>query len=393
MKTKKRMILIIGVLLAFIAAASSFKACLAPAKQGAFQFESLKKGDVANTVNSTGTLSAVQTVEVGSQVSGIVRKVLVDYNDEVKQNQVLAILDKTLFEVAIRDAQAGVNRARAKLNQANTELKRNQTLYQKGHISEIEFLGIETSAEIAKADLETAQAALNRAQTNLDYTVICSPIHGTVIERSVEGGQTIAASFQSPKLFVIAEDLTRMQIEASVDESDIGQIKKGLTVSFEVQAYPDKNFNGIVRQIRLQPTTIQNVVNYTVVVDASNENGLLLPGMTASVDFLVEKKRGVLLVPNTALSFKPSSELIKKYGQQLALETLPEEKGQVFFLDQNGTPTKVIIEKGTTDGKFTEIIGSSGLKEGQKLITAYKADGKSNSETKHSSLLPPPPGN
>jgi HlyD family secretion protein len=283
----------------------------------------------------------------------------------------------------------------------------------------MEFLVTKTTAETAKADLEMAEAALKRAQTNLDYTVIRSPINGTVIERTVDAGQTIAASFQAPKLFVIAEDLTRMQIEANVDESDIGQIKENQSVRFDVQAYPDDIFTGKVRQIRLQPTTIQNVVNYTVVVDASNEKGMLLPGMTATVDFLVEERRNVVLVPNTALNFKPSMELMKKYGSQMMekmkkmdskqgmnpaaptqmgfskgmmMGQLPHHMGLVFYLDENGIPTAAMLVKGATDGKMTEIVKSSVLKEGMEVITAYKTGQSSNSKSRSSSLLPRPPG-
>lgn len=420
----KKKIIIIGIMTVLLGVGFLFKACVAPGQKGTFQLDRIKMGDLEDIVTSTGTLSAVQTVEVGSQVSGILAQVLVDYNAEVKKGQVLAVLDKTLFQVAVRDAEAGVFRAQAKLAQADAELKRNQPLFEKGHLSEMEFLTIKTAAETAKADLETAKAALNRAQTNLDYTMIRSPINGTVIERTIEPGQTIAASFQAPKLFVIAEDLTRMQIEADVDESDIGSIKKDQSVRFEVQAYPDKKFTGKVRQIRLQPTTIQNVVNYTVVVDAANENKMLLPGMTATVDFLVQEKHSVLLVPNTALSFKPTAELLKEYGTRMMekMKSMPSHPGmnipvpshpggggqimgigmmttqgrdnigQVFYLDENGIPTVAVIEKGATDGKMTEILKAQDLKEGQEVITAYKVAKSSSSQSQRSSLLPPPPG-
>jgi HlyD family secretion protein len=421
MKMKKK-IIIISIMTVFLGVGFLFKACVAPGQKGTFQLDRIKRGDLEDIVTSTGTLSAVQTVEVGSQVSGILAQVLADYNDEVQKGQVLAVLDKTLFQVAVRDAEAGVFRAQAKLAQADAELKRNQPLFEKGHLSEMEFLTIKTAAGTAKADLETAKAALNRAQTNLDYTVIRSPINGTVIERTVEPGQTIAASFQAPKLFVIAEDLTRMQIEADVDESDIGQIKTDQSVRFEVQSYPDKKFTGKVRQIRLQPATIQNVVNYTVVMDAANENKMLLPGMTATVDFLVQEKHGVLLAPNRALSFKPTAELLKEYGPQMmekmksstpgpiggssghiggvgqimgsGMMTTPgrDNIGQVFYLDENGIPTVTMIEKGATDGKMTEILKVRDLKEGQEVITAYKVAKSSSSQSQRSSLLPPPGG-
>lgn len=409
-KQKKRVMMIAVITMTFVLAGFLLKSCSRSKKEASFQFAAIKKGDVLNIVTSTGTLSAVETVDVGSQVSGIINRLYVDYNDTVKKGQVLAVLDKTLFEVAVQDAEAGVIRAKAKLVQAEAELKRNQPLFEKGHLSEMEFLVTKTTAETAKADLNAAQAALKRARTNLDYTIIRSPIDGTIIERTVDAGQTIAASFQAPKLFVIAEDLTRMQIEANVDESDIGLIKENQSVTFDVQAYPDEKFTGIVRQIRLQPTTIQNVVNYTVVVDASNENGKLLPGMTATVDFMVEERRNVLLVPNTALSFNPPVEVMKKYGPQMMKKMkkmagnpmapgnrmmgnkLPDHMGKVFYLDEEGIPGIAMLSKGATDGKVTEIVRSRDLKEGMHVITSYKEGNDSNEKKQRTSIFPPPPG-
>lgn len=415
-KKKKRVMTIVTILLVLVLAGFLFKSCFTHAEGGGFQFAPLERGDIENVVSSTGTLSAVETVEVGSQVSGIIEKLYVDFNDSVKKGQVLAVLDKTLFDVAVQDAEAAVARAKAKLDQANAELNRNQPLFENGLLSEMEFLVIKTTAQTAKADLKTAEAALKRAKTNLDYTVIRSPIDGTVIERTVDAGQTIAASFQAPKLFIIAKDLTRMQIEANVDESDIGQIKENQSVRFDVQAYPDEIFTGKVRQIRLQPTTIQNVVNYTVVVDASNEKGMLLPGMTATVDFLVEEKRDVLMVPNSALSFKPSTQLIKKYGPQMMKKKtpgqsmnkiptgsmgfgngmiagkLPDHIGVVFYLNEQGIPCPASLVKGTTDGKNTEIVSSKDLKEGMEVITAYQTGKSSKSKSQRSGIFPSPPG-
>lgn len=420
MKKKKRVIMTVGIIVVLVMSVLLFKSCFTHAKEGRFQFAAIKRGDVENIVSSTGTLSAVETVEVGSQVSGIIKEVSVDFNDSVEKGQVLAVLDKTLFLVAVNDAEAGVLRAKAKLNQANAELKRNHPLFEKGHLSEMEFLVTKTAAETAEADLKMAEAALKRAKTNLDYTVIRSPINGTVIERTVDPGQTIAASFVAPKLFLIAEDLTRMQIEADVDESDIGQIKEGQSVRFTVQAYPEETFTGNVRQIRLQPETIQNVVNYTVVVDASNKQRLLLPGMTATVDFLVEERRGVLLVPNTALNYKPSMEVLKKYGAKMMEKMknmaskhgsgrkmgfmgmgggagmmsgkLPDNVGHVLYMDKDGNLDFAMFIKGATDGKVTEISRSHELKEGMNVITAYKIEKGSKSSSKRSSIFPPPPG-
>lgn len=394
---KKRIFIIISMIILIVAVATVFRAKGKGKGEGSFQLDMIKKGDLENIVSCTGTLSAVGTVNVGSQVSGLVATVNADYNSTVKEGQVLAILDKTLFNTSVREAEAGLFRAKAQYAQAEAELKRNRPLFEKGHLSEMEFLVTKTNAETAAASMKSAEATLNRARTQLKYTTILSPIDGTVIERTVEPGQTIAASFQAPKLFIIAKDLTKMQIETSVDESDIGQIKEGQAVRFTVQTYPDEIFNGNVRQIRLNPTVVQNVVNYTVVVDAANEKKLLLPGMTATVDFIVDERKDVLLVPNAALSFIPSAEVIAKYKldtqknmkekvQGRVKEERDAENGnhsgfmgkknhansaRVFYLDKNGMPTIGFFEKGATDGTVTEIIRSKDLHEGMQVITAY----------------------
>jgi len=430
-KKNKKLIIIIGIVIILVLGGIIIPYLFKSKQEGGLEYTEIKRGDIENIVSSTGALSAVETVEVGSQVSGILEQILVDFNSQVKKGQVLAILDKAPFEITVQDAEAGVMRAKAKLNQADVEVKRNQPLTEKGHLSEMEFLTIKTSFETAKADLTTAEAILKKARTNLGYTVIRSPIDGTVIERAVDPGQTIAASFQAPKLFIIAQDLTRMQIEVNVDESDIGQIKVNQNVRFTVQAYPDDVFTGTVRQVRLQPTTIQNVVNYIVVVDAANEKGTLLPGMTATVDFLVEEKKNVLLVPNSAINFQLPEEFMAK-NRTVMMEkmkkmfasrqnpggsregagnsgstgmatgnmmtggmnfnnNMPKDLARVFFLDTDGLPMMAMFKKGASDGKMTELIFSSVLKEGMKVLTAYKikTDEQANSQPRGSLFMPP----
>lgn len=376
---------------------------------GDFLLAKVTKGDIENIVSSTGTLSAVETVEVGSQVSGIIRKIYVDYNDKVKKGELLAVLDKTLYESAVENSEAGLMKAKARMDQAKAELERDRPLFKKGHLSETEFLLTKTTYETTKADYKIALAALNKTRTNLNYTDIHSPIDGIVIERTVDEGQTIAASFQAPKLFVIAKDLKNMQIEADVDESDIGQIRKGQNVRFTVQSYPEKIFKGIVRQIRLQPQTIQNVVNYTVVINANNKEGTLLPGMTATVDFLIEERKGVLIIPNAAINFKPTMEMMKKYSDSLFKgvkrsgksgfmnsggRTKNKRRATVFCIDQKGVPFITFFAKGATDGKNTEILKSKTITEGTKVIIGYEKKGK-NKNSKGSSgfrLFGPPRG-
>jgi HlyD family secretion protein len=373
-----------------------------------FETAEVKRGDLENLVDSTGTLSAVETVEVGSQVSGIVETLLVDHNTVVKKGQVLAELDKTPFEIAVRDAQASLMRSKARLEQARSEHQRNQTLFEQEHISETEYLATKTTYLSSQADAGQAESVLSKARLNLSYTVIRSPIDGTIIERTVNQGQTIAASFQAPKLFVIAQDLTRMQIEAAVDESDIGLIKEGQKTRFTVQSYPDDAFTGTVRQIRLQPKTVQNVVNYTVVIDAANDLGRLLPGMTATIDFLVEEKHDVLLVPNSALSYTPSDSQQKQLkagleegGKPVSAEPgsgmmgmnhKAEDLGRVYYLDADQTLAMAFFRKGATDGMMTEVLGSPGIKEGMAVIIGKAGNPGKNSRTQQKGIFPPPPG-
>lgn len=300
-----------------------------------FQLAEITRGDLENIVSSTGTLSAVGTVEVSSQISGIVETVYVDYNDKIKKGQILARVDTTLLKASVQDAKANLAKSRAQLHQAQTEYQRNEKLFQAGYISEMTFLAVKTSVETAKATVQSAESALQRAQTNLKYAEIHSPITGTVIERTVEAGQTISASTSAPTLFTIAEDLAQMQIEVAVDESDIGQIKENMSVRFTVQAYPDELLTGTVRQIRLKPTVSQDVVNYTVVVDAPNERGLLLPGMTATVDFLVDERPDVLLIPNTALYFKPPEEMLAQIRENTPQNLANEQQEQTPDMQQS----------------------------------------------------------
>ncbi|MDD4857875.1 MAG: efflux RND transporter periplasmic adaptor subunit, partial [Candidatus Krumholzibacteria bacterium] len=279
---KRKTILIILCVAAAVAIGGAVIRHMAKTKNGtSFQLSEVKRGNIENTVSSTGTLSAVNSVEVGAQVSGIVDKICVDFNSKVKTGQVLAVLDTTITASQVFDARAGLLKSQAQLDQAQAEYDRNKPLYEKGYLSATEFIAIKTNYDAAVASYRSAEAALKRAERNLEYTTITSPIDGTVIQRNVDAGQTIQASFTAPTLFIIATDLKSMQIEVNVDESDIGLIKEQQRVEFTVQAYPDDKFTGKVRQVRLQPTTLQNVVNYTVVVDASNESGKLLPGMTA----------------------------------------------------------------------------------------------------------------
>jgi len=283
-------------------------------KEQEFRVAALVRGDLSSTVSATGTLKAVTTVQVGTQVSGQVNEILVDFNDRVKRGQLLARIDPTLAQQAVQDAQAGVARAAAGLQQARGDFDRNKPLYDRKVITAEEFAGYQYKLSAAQADVRSASIALERARRNLGYTEIYAPIDGVVVERNVDVGQTVAASFSAPQLFLIANDLGKMQILANVDESDIGQIHDGQPASFTVQSYADRTFHGTVKQVRLQSTTTENVVNYTAVVEVDNPDGKLLPGMTATVDFETGAAQQALLVPNAALRFTPSDEQMKEAG-------------------------------------------------------------------------------
>ncbi len=277
-----------------------------------FRLASIEQTDIESTVSSTGALSAVRTVQVGTQVSGQISALLVDFNDHVKKGQLLARIDPTLQQQAVADAQAGLERTNAQLEQAKAEYDRNKQLVDAKIVTESEFSTIQANYSVAKANVRSAQIALDKAKQNLAYTNIYAPIEGVIVSRAVDIGQTVAASLSTPELFRIAEDLTEMQILASVDESDIGKIATGQPVTFTVAAYPTRAFSGKVQQMRLQSATTDNVVNYTVVVSVSNEDGKLLPGMTATLKFMTNSANGVLAVPNAALRFVPTAAMLGK---------------------------------------------------------------------------------
>ena len=393
----KKWIISLGIMLLFVAGGIVAFQRLSSSKQETdFQFAALGRATIENIVSSTGTLSAVGTVEVGSQVSGTVEKVLADYNDKVKKGQILAVVDTSLLTASVSEAKANLAKAQAQFNQSQTEYQRNEKLFKEGYISEMTYLAKKTDVETTAAAVQSAEIALKRARTNLKYAEIRSPITGTVIERSIEAGQTIAASMNAPTLFTIAEDLSHMQIEAAVDESDIGQIKEGMAARFTVQAHSEETFIGAVKQIRLQPATVENVVTYTVLVDALNEKGLLLPGMTATVDFIVEERQNALALPNSALKVQISQETLaaaqQKQGasssqnangtQRPAGENPPNggaKMSRVFYLDDAGKLDVAHFVAGMSDGTVTEILESRELKDGIRVITGVTTTEKKTS--------------
>lgn len=327
-----------------------------------FKQEKVSLQTLQNSVTATGTIEAVTSVTVGTQVSGIVNKLYVDYNSQVKKGQVIAELDKTNLLSELNTAKANMASAQSQLNYQSANMKRYQTLYQKGLVSADDYENALLTYRQAKEQVATAKEQVQRAQTNLGYATITSPIDGTVISKSVEEGQTVAASFNTPELFTIAKDLTNMQVVADVDEADIGAVKEGDRVTFTVDAYPDDTFEGTVKQVRLQATTTNNVVTYEVVISAQNADLKLKPGLTANVTIYTQERTGVLAVANKALRFTPTKETV---GKDMKIVD-SKGKNKVWTLDGK-TLTAHPVSIGQTDGMHTEI--TKGLKAGQQIVT------------------------
>lgn len=327
-----------------------------------FKEEKVALKTLQNSVTATGTIEAVTSVTVGTQVSGIVNKLYVDYNSQVKKGQVIAELDKTNLLSELNTAKANLASAQSSLNYQAANMERYKTLYKKGLVSADEYENALLTYRQAKEQVTSSKENVQRAQTNLGYATITSPIDGTVISKSVEEGQTVAASFNTPELFTIAKDLTNMQVVANVDEADIGGVKEGNRVTFTVDAYPDDTFEGTVKQVRLEATTTNNVVTYEVVISAPNADLKLKPGLTANVTIYTQERSGVLAVANKALRFTPTKETV---GKDMKIVDC-KGKNKVWTLNGN-TLTAHPVTIGQTDGINTEI--TKGLKQGDKIVT------------------------
>ncbi len=306
----RKKILITAVTVLAVGCAAFFLFFKGNRNEYTMRYDKVSKGTLTVYVTATGTINAVTSVDVGTQVSGIVSRLYADFNSVVKEGQVIAQIDSTFLVQAVRDANASLERARAQYQDAKRTLDREKMLLEKGLDSQANYDAALTSSESNAASLKQAEAALERAKINLAYATIYAPISGVVINRAVNVGQTVAASFSSPTLFTIANDLKKMQVQTTVDESDIGRVSIGQEASFTVDAYPDEKFSGVVSQIRLAPVTIQNVVNYTVIIDVNNDDLKLMPGMTANVKILVANRQDVLRVPNMALRLQPPMDAI-----------------------------------------------------------------------------------
>jgi HlyD family secretion protein len=365
---------------------------------------SVERGSITSTVTASATVNPLVSVQVGSQVSGRVARIYVDFNERVHAGQIVAELDRTFLAAAVSEAKASLMRAEASRKEAERKLRRGQDLKENDLLSQSELEALETASELAQAECTQAQAALERAQTNLLYATIYSPVDGVVISRDIDVGQTVAASLQAPTLFTIANDLRRMQAEAAVDEADIGKVSPGQEVSFTVDAFPDRVFKGKISQIRLVPVTVQNVVTYAVIVQVDNKDLKLRPGMTASVSISVAHRENVLKVPNSALRFRPPVEAeaalreVKSRNREDrstrggSPSTAGRSRGRgprVWILGEDGRLRPVSVTLGITDGSYTEVV-SGDLREGQPVVVGLALT--TAGETSRTPLTGTPPG-
>lgn len=332
-----------------------------------FKQEKVATHTLQNSITATGTIEAVTSVTVGTQVSGIVNKLYVDYNSVVKKGQVIAELDKTNLISELNTAKANLASTESNLSYQSANMKRYQTLYKKGLVSADEYENALLAYRQAKEQVASSRENVQKAQTNLGYATITSPIDGTVISKSVEEGQTVAASFNTPELFTIAKDLKNMQVIANVDEADIGGVAVGNRVNFTVDAYPDDTFEGVVKQVRLEATTTNNVVTYEVVISAPNTDLKLKPGLTANVTIFTKEQANILSVANKALRFTPTKETV---GKDMKIVDC-KGKNKVWTLNGN-TLTAHSVNIGQSDAMHTQII--SGIKAGQSVITEIVVD-------------------
>ena len=333
-----------------------------------YRTATLVRGDLTQMASANGTLNPVMLVTVGTQVSGTVKKWYADFNDHVKQGQILLELDPALYQAQVRQSEASLASAQSQLKLAQANDERARDLFKQQYVTRQDLDTSDQAAAAARAQVALARAQLDHDRINLAYTVIRSPVSGVVVSRQVDVGQTVAASFQTPTLFTIAQDLSKMQIDSSYAEADVGSIRVGQQVVFRVDAYPDRSFKGVVRQVRLNPTTQQNVVTYDVVVTVDNPDLILMPGMTAYVNIIVATRQNALLVPNAALRFRPTEAAAHRApatGNGSGLGNAGVA-GTVYVLEQ-GKPKAVGVRIGITDNRNTELLAGS-IKAGDAVI-------------------------
>ena len=374
---KKRFIIIGIIIIALILSLIIVKQSKNKVK---YETTKIGKNTIVQVVEASGTINPVTTVNIGSQVSGLIKEIYVDFNSQVKKGQLLAQIDTSLFEAQLQQATANIANAKANyqkilaiMENDKKTYNRYKNLYARNFIAKSEFDLAEATyfsdmaqLDAAKAQISQAEASFKTASANMRYTKIISPVDGTVVSRAVDVGQTVAASFQTPTLFMVAQDLTNMQIETSVSEADIGKVKVGQEVNYTLDGYQDRVFHGRVTQVRISPTTVQNVVTYTVIVDVDNEEGLLIPGMTANVSIITSKKENIMTVPNSALKFTPITK-----------GTVQRYKEQGIWIMENNRPKRINITAGVSDDVNTEVI-SKDLKGDETVIIGILNQRKSN---------------
>jgi HlyD family secretion protein len=338
-----------------------------------YRLVSLEQGSIETVVTSTGVLQPTETVEVGTQVSGQVAELFADFNDRVTSGQLLARIDPVILQQEVQQAQATLMRNQAEVDQAERALARSRDLFAERVITETELEQAQYSHTVAKSAYTSAQVGLERARRNLAYTEIRAPIDGIVVERAADLGQTVSASTSAPTLFLLAQDLSHMEILASVDENDIGRITSGQDVRFTVQAYGDEAFSGVVRQVRLQSVRQDNIVSYSVVISVDNPDGRLLPAMTATVSFIVARVDDALRVPNAALRFQATEDMLARAMASRQAEGAAR-RSVLWLLDDSGSPMMIPVQTGLTDGQFTEVRGA-GLAAGMQAVSGTMAVG------------------
>jgi HlyD family secretion protein len=425
---KKKVLIITGVIVAAIAVILIFKLLTKKESAATFDTAKVERGTISNAVTATGTIDATTSVDVGTQVSGIIQHIYVDFNDHVKQGQLLAKLDETTLVEQLKMSQASLDQAQAQLDYEEATYNRLKGLYDKQLIAQADYDQALYNYQNSKASVTNAKSSVSRAKVNLDYATITSPIAGVVLNRAIEEGQTVAASFSTPTLFTIVNDLTQMEVQTSVDEADIGKVKRGQRVEFTVDAYPEMKFTGSVSQVRLQPVTTNNVVTYVVILSAPNPDKKLMPGMTASATIYVDEKANTLTLSGKALRFTPSTAYLQKMmakamkqfkgsnkfpagmpglaasGQTAMTGTTmpsnlpigalpgnsaaPANSKTVWMKDDIGGIKPVVITIGVDNGTNVEIL--SGLKEGEEVVISMN-DGTVKKATTNNSIGGPFP--
>lgn len=399
---KKRNIIFFLIFVLLAAGISYYFFSKSRKKNYSWRTAKVENGDVTVAVTATGSINADTTVQVGTQVSGIIAKLFADFNSVVKKGEIVAMLDTTLLNAAKEDVLANLERAEVQVRQSKLEFERNRKLFDEKVISQADFDLANTNYQVAKSALKSSKAQLNQAKINIRYATIRAPVSGTVISRSVDVGQTVIASFNSPTLFTIANDLTKMQVHANIDEADIGQVKLGQKVSFTVDAYPDKVFGGAVKQIRLQPVVVQNVVTYIVIIDVPNPDLKLMPGLTANITIKVLEHKGVLKISGNALHFNPPDEYFKSanipdsVAKQWNEIIKSSKKGRlnqpdtssIIYLwvlkDKMIYPKKV--RKGISDETFVEVSGD--IKNGEEIVIGINNKEGESSATVQNPFMP-----